>query len=235
MPCRQCRPGALCVSTSVFIPFTLPAPYDIRQVLYIIPLIWTHEAVGGATDNEAIMAIVATGSSVRDVEHSDDLDLVLVYRECRPILPRQPISIDLRLYEQNEVLQKLAACHDYLSWTVRYGRVLFERCDWWTTLRADWEDHLSFPSVTDALERAQRAEGLYKKLIEIGDTDAAADLELSMLTCLSRAALSKANVFAKSRPELPDQLCQIGERVLAERLIDALERRTQLTPKDSVI
>ena len=70
------------------------------------------------------MAIVATGSSVRDVVHSDDLDLVLVYRECRPILPRQPISIDLRLYEQDEVLQKLAACHDYLSWTVRYGRVL---------------------------------------------------------------------------------------------------------------
>ena len=92
--------------------------------------IWTHEAVEGAADNEAIEVIVATGSSVRDVEHSDDLDLVLVYGECRPILPRQPISIDLRLYEQDDVLQKLAACHDYLSWTVRYGRVLFERCGW---------------------------------------------------------------------------------------------------------
>ena len=152
-----------------------------------------------------------------------------------PFCLDSPISIDLRLYEQNEVLQKLAACHDYLSWTVRYGRVLFERCDWWTTLRADWKDRLSFPSVTDALERAQKAEGLYKKLIEIGDTDAAADLQLSMLTFLSRAALSKANVFAKSRPELPDQLCEIGERVLAERLIDALERRTERTPKDSAI
>ena len=197
--------------------------------------VWTYEAVEGAADNEAIEAIVATGSSVRDVEHSDDLDLVLVYRECRPILPRQPISIDLRLYEQDDVLQKLAKCHDYLSWTVRYGRVLFESRDWWTTLRADWKDRLSLPSVTDALERAQKAEGLYKKLIEIGDTDAAADLQLSMLTFLSRAALSKANVFAKSRPELPDQLCQIGERVLAERLIDALERRTERTPKDSSI
>lgn len=197
--------------------------------------VWTYEAVEGAADNEAIEAIVATGSSVRDVEHSDDLDLVLVYRECRPILPRQPISIDLRLYEQDDVLQKLAKCHDYLSWTVRYGRVLFESCDWWTTLRADWKDRLSLPSVTDALERAQKAEGLYKKLIEIGDTDAAADLQLSMLTFLSRAALSKANVFAKSRPELPDQLCQIGERVLAERLIDALERRTERTAKDSSI
>ncbi len=194
---------------------------------------WTYEAVEGATDSEAIEAIVATGSSVRDVEHSDDLDLVLVYRECRPILARPPISIDLRLYEQDEVLQKLEQCHDYLSWTVRYGRVLFERGDWWKTLRADWEDRLPLPSATDALERAQKAEGLYKKLIEIGDADAAADLQLSMLTFLSRAALSKADVFAKSRPELPDQLCGIGERVLAERLIDALEHRTERTTLDS--
>ena len=197
--------------------------------------VWTREAMAGARDSEAIMAIVATGSSVRDVEHSDDLDLVLVYGECRPILARPPISIDLRLYEQDEVLQKLAAGHDYLSWTVRYGRALFERCDWWTALRADWNDRLSLPSVTDALERAHKAEGLYKKLVEIGDADAAADLQLSMLTFLSRAALSKANVFAKSRPELPDQLCEIDERVLAERLIDALERRTERTPKDSAI
>ena len=196
---------------------------------------WTCEAVGGATENEAVKAIVATGSSVRDVEHSDDLDLVLMYGECQPILARPPISIDLRLYEQDEVLQKLAAGHDYLSWTVRYGAVLFERRDWWTTLRADWQDRLSLPSVTDALKRAQRAEGLYRKLFEIGDAEAAADLQLSMLTFLSRAALSNADVFAKSRPELPDQLHGIGERELAERLIDALERRTERTTRDSVI
>lgn len=196
---------------------------------------WTYEAVEGATENTAIKAIVATGSSVRDVEHNDDLDLVLVYRECRPILPRPPISIDLRLYEQDDVLQKLAAGHDYLSWTVRYGRVLCERYDWWTTLVSDWKDRLSLPSVTDALERAQKAEGLYKKLIEIGDAEAAADLQLSMLTFLSRAALSKAGVFAKSRPELPEQLRGIGEGVLADRLIDALERRTERTTQDSVI
>ena len=195
---------------------------------------WTCEAVEGAAENEAVKSIVATGSSVRDVEHSDDLDLVLVYGECRPILARPPISIDLRLYEQDEVLQKLAAGHDYLSWTVRYGRALFERCDWWTALRADWNDRLSLPSVTDALERAHKAEGLYKKLVEIGDADAAADLQLSMLTFLSRAALSKADVFAKSRPELPDQLRGIGEGLLAERLSDALERRTERTTQDSV-
>ena len=225
--------------TSERVSSTVFATGDLSDVVKRWPdeaaRVWTYEAVEGADDNEAVKAIVATGSSVRDVEHSDDLDLVLVYRECRPILPRQPISIDLRLYEQDDVLQKLAKRHDYLSWTVRYGRVLFERCDWWTTLRADWTDRLSLPSVTDALERAQKAQGLYKKLIEIGDADAAADLQLSMLTFLSRAALSKADVFAKSRPELPNQLFGIDERVLAERLIDALERRTERTTQDSAV
>ena len=223
--------------TSERVPSTVFTTGDLSDVVKRWPdeaaRAWTYESVEGATDSEAIKAIVTTGSSVRDVEHSDDLDLVLIYRECRPILARPPISIDLRLYEQDEVLQKLAAGHDYLSWTVRYGRVLCERCDWWTTLVYDWKDRLSLPSATDALERAQKAEGLYKKLIEIGDADAAADLQLSMLTFLSRAALSKAAVFAKSRPELPDQLCGIGEGVLAERLTDALDRRTERTTLDS--
>ena len=188
---------------------------------------WTVDAVEGATANEAIVSIVATGSSVRDVEYSDDLDLVLVYRGCRPVTPRPPISVDLRRYETDEVLQKLAEGHDYLSWTVRYGRALFERRSWWTTLSTDWKERLSLPSVADARERAQKAERLYQKMIEVGDTDAAADLQLSMLTFLGRAALSEANIFPKSRPEIPYQLHEIGERALADRLVSALQRRNE--------
>ena len=66
------------------------------------------------------------------------------------------------------------------------------------------------PSVAEARERAQKARHLYQKMIEVGDTDAAADLQLSMLTFLGRASLSEANVFPKSRPELPNQLHKIG-------------------------
>ena len=185
---------------------------------------WTLDSVQSATANEAIVAIVATGSSVRDLEFSDDVDLVLVYRGDRPVMPRQPISIDLRRYEHDDVLQKLAEGHDYLSWTVRYGRALFERRSWWATLRADWKGHLSLPSVADARERATRAEHLYQEMIEVGDTDAAADLQLSTLTFLGRAALSEANVFPKSRPEIPYQLREIGEGALSDRLASALQR-----------
>ncbi|MCY3849596.1 MAG: hypothetical protein OXF75_02185 [Acidimicrobiaceae bacterium] len=196
---------------------------------------WTLDAVERAAANEAILAIVATGSSVRDVEHSDDLDLVLVYRGCRPVMPRPPISIDLRRCGHDEVLQKLKDGHDYLSWTVRYGTALFERGSWWTILRTDWKGRLSLPSVAEARERAQKAERLYQKMTELGDTDAAAELELSMLTFLGRAALSEAKVFPKSRPEIPYQLQEIGERELADRIVSALERRTKRTLADSTI
>ena len=187
---------------------------------------WTVAAVKGANSNAAIEAVVATGSAVRDVQHSDDLDLVLVYRVQRPELPRPPISLDLRQYERADVSRKLEAGHDYLSWTVRYGRALFERGSYWTSLRADWDGRLCLPSVDESRERARKAERLYNELRAVGDSDAAAELQLSMLTHLCRAALSSGNVFPKSRPELASQLRSIGENELADRLASALEHRS---------
>ena len=186
---------------------------------------WTLGAVAGAEQNEAIVAIVASGSAVRAVEHSDDLDLVLAYRHRRPGLPRPPIDVDLRQYERGEVARKLEAGHDYLSWTVRHGRALFERDGWWSRLRENWNDRLPLPSAAEARERASNAERRRDEMLAIGDRDAAADLEITMLTHLARAALGEAGVFPLSRPELAGQLGGIGERALAERLAAALVGR----------
>ncbi len=186
---------------------------------------WTRQVVEAALRDEQIVAIVASGSAVRDVQQSDDLDLVLVYAECRPGLPRPPISIDLRQYDEQDVPAKLKQGHDYLWWTLRYGQVLFEREGWWTKLREDRIGEVPLPSVDQAKERAREAERLYNELCAAGDQDAAADLQLSLLTHLARAALSQAQVFPKSRPELADQLREIGEQALADRLAEALAHR----------
>ena len=173
----------------------------------------------------AIEAIVASGSAVRDVEYSDDLDLLIVYRTYHPSLPRPPIDVDLRHYERAAVLRKLKDGHDYLSWTVRYGRALFERDAWWARLSVEWNDLLPLPSATEARERARRARRLYDEMPAIGDRDAAAELRTSMLTFLARAALSSAGVFPMSRPELAGRLRDIDEQELADRLSDALAHR----------
>ena len=62
-------------------------------------------------------------------------------------------------------------------------------------------------------------------MTEIGDHTAAAELQVSLLTHLARAALSNVGMFPKSRPELPQQLRDISEHALADRLSNALARR----------
>ena len=187
--------------------------------------LWTIDAVAVARQDESIQAIVASGSAVRDVAHCDDLDLVLVYRKRRPSLPRPPIGVDLQQHEETEVPRKLENGHDFLTWAVRFGQPLFEREQWWSRLRADWNDRLSLPSAAEARERADRAQRLHQEMQALGDHDAATENYIAMLTHLARAALSDAGVLPQSRPELADQLRSIGERPLAERLDDALAHR----------
>ena len=187
--------------------------------------VWTSSAVAKARDDEAIQAIVAAGSAVRNVDHCDDLDLVLVYLQRHPQLSQPPISIDLGQYECADVPVKLAAGHDYLCWAVRFGRVLYERDNWWLRLRVEWNSRLPLPSVADARDRARTAERLSKELAEAGDVWAAAELRLSMLTQLARAELSNAGIFPKSRPELAGQLRSIGEAKLAKQLARAMAFR----------
>ena len=186
---------------------------------------WTLTAMRAAEGDPAVSAVVASGSAVRDVEQSEDLDLVIVYSTRRPSLPRAPINVDLRLYEETDAVRKLEASHDYLSWTVRYGHVLFEREAWWTRLAEAWIDRLTLPSADDARERARKAKRLYDDIVAIGDRDAAADLRVSMLTNLARAALCSAGVFPKSRPELVEQLRRINDQAHADRLDYALAHR----------
>ena len=186
---------------------------------------WTIDAVAVAGRDAAIQAIVVTGSAVRDVAHCDDLDLVLVYRTCRPSLPRPPIGVDLQQHEEAEVSRKLANGHDFLSWAVRFGQPLFEREQWWSRLRADWNDRLALPPAAEARKRARRAQQLHEEMRSLGDHDAAMENYVSMLTHLARAALSDAGILPRSRPELADQLRSIGEEPLAAQLADALAHR----------
>lgn len=186
---------------------------------------WTIDTVAVASQDAVIQAIVASGSAVRDVPNCDDLDLVLVYHKCRPSLPRPPIGVDLQQHEESEIPQKLAHGHDFLSWAVRFGRPLFERDQWWSRLRDDWNDRLSLPSATEARRRAARAQQLYQEMRSLGDHDAAKENYVSMLTHRARAALSDAGVLPRSRPELAEQLRGVGEQKLADQLAEALAHR----------
>ena len=190
---------------------------------------WSRRLIEAALEDPAVNAVVATGSAVRDVDHCDDLDLLLVYRTQRPGLPRPPISVDLRCYDHADAAARVATGHSHLSWAVRFGRVLFERDRWWSQFRARWNDRLLLPSAEESDERARRAEQQSNDLAAAGDDDAAAELHLTALTHRARAALSRAGVFPQSRPELPVQLRTVGEHGLSERLQKALSCRRRMS------
>ena len=186
---------------------------------------WTRSALVNARGDQAILAIVVTGSAARNVDHCGDLDLVLVYRQRSPRLRELPLSVDLGQYECTDVPPQLVAGYDYLCWAVRFGQVLLERDRWWSRLRVEWNSRLPLPSATDARERARTFEHLSKERTTEGDAWAAAQMRLSTLTQLARAELSDAGVFPKSRPELADQLRSIGAVKLANQLATAMRIR----------
>ena len=101
---------------------------------------------------------------------------------------------------------------------------------YWSDLRQEWIPKLPFPSAVVAEQRAERAEGLLRKLQAIGDEDASAEQYLSVLTHRARSFLLRRDVFPISRPELAGQLRQAGQSELAVQLELAMLR----TPRAAV-
>lgn len=189
---------------------------------------WTEQLLKAIERDEAVLALVATGSAVRSVEASFDLDLLLVFDDSRPSLPPPPLEIDLRTYRRSEIEDRLTRGNAFLGWAVKYGRPIFERGGYWSALQHRWRGDVPLPSVDEIRQRAARAERLHKDLKEMGDADAALEQLVTLLTHRAWEALVLAGVYPASRPELPAQLTAIGADELAMRLSSVLDRRARL-------
>jgi len=184
---------------------------------------WTRRLLADASGS--ILAVVAYGSAVREVESSADLDLLFVFEGDAPELDPPPSDVDLRGYARDDVEALLAGGHDVLGWALRFGVVLRQRDGWWDGLASRWRDRLPLPSESAADERAGRALRISRELEAAGDADAAEEQRLVALTQRARARLIRAGVFPGSRPELPRQLRAIGDAELARDLSEAIGRR----------
>lgn len=184
---------------------------------------WTEEFASAALQDERIDALIAIGSSVRPrAATSADVDLVVLYHGVKPRLSAHPIDVDVRTFRSDEVEEVVRRGNDLVVWAICYGRIVFERRRFWSDLVAEWADRLPLPSVSLTLERAARAQARVSDLLGVGDHDAALEQLVTMLTHLARARLLRASVHPASRPELPAQLREIGETLLATQLADAL-------------
>ena len=94
-----------------------------------------------------------------------------------------------------------------------------------TGLVERWEGRLPFPSAEAADARADRAARAAEGLRAGGDDEAADEVRLAALTQRARARLLRVGIFPLSRPELPDQLVELGDIELARQLADLLHAR----------
>lgn len=169
------------------------------------------------------MAIVAVGSAVRPAVSTEDLDLVVICRDPLKLIVKPPIEVDIRAYAADQIEALVRDGNDLLGWTVKFGRMLFQRDDFWDTFVERWLDRIPLPSADVAERRAEEAFRRLSSLSELGDPDASREQALSYITHLSRAELIRRQVYPASRPELPNQLRAIGCQRLAlwlARLLD---------------
>ncbi len=180
---------------------------------------WVDGFIRSACEQPSVDAVIAIGSLARGrSHHRSDVDLIVVFHGEPPGFERPEIDIDIRLVEREHVDVRISSGHDLLGWAVRFGRTVCERNHYWQDVVNRWSGCLPLPSAEVARQRAWRARARARDLVVIGDREAAAELVQAMLTQEARAKLIDASVYPASRPELPDQLREIGEIDLATEL-----------------
>ncbi len=186
---------------------------------------WLASLLQKAELDPNLVAVIAVGSAIRTGITSEDLDLVAICRDKSIFRSKAPIEVDLRAFDLRDVESGLRQGQDLLTWTVRFGKPLYDPQGVWAEIVSRWEDSLLLPDPATARQRASVALRHRKIMEASGDEEAAVDLRISYLTHLARAALSQAGVYPASRPELPKQLLSVGQTDLAHRLKRALAMR----------
>ncbi len=190
---------------------------------------WLVDFLSVIATDVNVVAVVAVGSTIRSAVRSDDLDLVVLCKECDRFQYKAPIEVDVRAFALAAARDDVVGGHLLLGWAVKFGKVVFDRDGTWAKLVAELRDHVPLPDPDLAQKMAAAVFRHLMAVRESGDQAAANELNVSYLTFLARSALAKHGVYPASRPELPKQLRTIQEGELAAQLDAALQERERQT------
>jgi hypothetical protein len=186
---------------------------------------WTKRFIEVVGRAPSTVAVVLIGSLARVTRDPGDIDLLYVYDGTPVVFSDHPIDVDIRAYAKQDFMAHLSNHHDVITWALRFGRLLCQQELFWAQLVASFAGELPLPAPEVAEARAERAAQNYDRLVKIGDSEAAQEQRLSLLTHRAWAQLLKKHIHPASRPELPQQLRDAGEESLAAELAAALRDR----------
>ena len=186
---------------------------------------WLSSFLERAEHDPNVVAVIVIGSAARPNVASDDLDLMVLCHDVKLLKEKAPIEFDVRKANIDSMETSIRSRQDLAIWSVRFGQPLLDKGGIWNGIVRRWNDQLPLPDPAVALDRAAAARRRMDKMRTVGDEEAYRELETSYRTHLARAVLAKAGIQPASRPELPSQLREIGEAVLASDLDRALSHR----------
>ena len=188
---------------------------------------WTARFLEKVPENENVLAVVGVGSSVRPNVPSNDIDCVVLCVDPGKFRYRPPAGIDCWRISQDSVDTRLVEGQAMLGAAVQIGVPLFDRNGTWASIVERWRGRVPLPDPARVRQRAAKQLVILKMAEESGDDSAISEVNITYVTLLARATLVEHAVFPHSRPELPQQLEEIGERDLAEQMRKALAYRAE--------
>ncbi len=189
---------------------------------------WVIGFLVRARHDSNVLAAVAIGSAVRMGVASDDLDIIVICVDAGAFQERAPIEVDLRAFNAADIDAKVSEGHDLLAWSIVFGRAMYDRDGTWRDLVNRWQTRVPLPDPAVARTRAEAVHKRMDEMREMGDAEAAIELELTYRTHCARAVLAEAGVYPASRPELPAQLRSVDAERLADQVAAALTARERL-------
>jgi hypothetical protein len=163
---------------------------------------------------ENAVSVILVGSAARNARAEDsDIDLLLIGSE-RPQLPRTFPRFHIQTSSVAEFLNNLRKGDDFESWCVRLGVALYDGGGCWANILAS-EESKQWPRWELKVLHGARRLFLAHSLLEMGDNVAASEELVYTLGHIARGLLLKSGIFPLSRPELAEQLRQIGYPHLA--------------------
>jgi hypothetical protein len=160
------------------------------------------------------VSVILIGSAARNARTQDsDIDLLLIGRE-RPHVTKSFAGFHIQTSSTPEFRENLKRGEDFESWCVRLGIPLSDGAGHWATAVAS-EEAKQWPRWELKVTHGARRLFLAHSLFEMGDNPAASEELVYTLGHIGRGLLLKSGTFPLSRPELAEQLRQLGYPHLA--------------------
>lgn len=152
-----------------------------------------HDTVVARAREEEARGLILSGSSAREKRTArSDLDYHLVGPriETRDLSPR----LDLHVLSAERLTAGVLEGHDFVPWSLRFGRVIFDDGGLLDALRLVAERR-SWPDVERKRRHARTSLAFARRVVESGDEDGALLQVRTAFSLVARAFLLARGVF----------------------------------------